>query len=96
MVTISELKPMMKNVNIEVTLKEKGDVREFERFGKKGRVCSATATDDTGEVQLTLWNEQIDLVKEGDKIKITDGYVNEFQGKMQLQSGKMCKLEVIS
>ncbi len=96
MTKINELKPRLGKVDIEVEVVSKGDVREFNKFGTTGRVCNATAKDDTGEVKLTLWNEDIDKVKEGDKVKITNGYVNEFQGEMQLTSGRFGKLEVIS
>jgi len=95
MTTINELKPMMKKVDIEVTIKDKGDIREFDKFGKKGRVCTATASDATGEVKLTLWNEEIDKVNKGDNIKITNGYVNEFQGEMQLTAGRFGTIEVL-
>ena len=92
---IAELKPRMGKVEIEVTVKDVGEVREFEKFGRKGRVCNATVTDDSGEIKLTLWNDEIDKVKKGNKLKITNGYVNEFQGEMQLTAGRFGKLEVI-
>ena len=37
------------------SLTEKGDIREFEKFGKTGRVCNAIAKDATGEIKLSLW-----------------------------------------
>ena len=44
---------------------------------------------------LTLWNEQIEKVKIGNKIAITNGYVGEWQGEKQLTTGKFGTLEVI-
>ena len=86
----------MGKVDIELTVKDVGETKEFEKFGKKGRVCNATVTDEEGkEIKLTMWNEEIDTVKKGDKIKITNGYVNEFQGEMQLTAGRFGKLEVV-
>ena len=93
---LSELKPRMGKVEVEVTIEDIGQVREFDKFGKKGRVCNATVKDDSGTMKLTLWNEEIDRVKKGDKIKISNGYVNEFQGEMQLTAGRFGKLEVVS
>ena len=46
-------------------------------------------------MKLTLWNQDIDKVKIGSILKITNGYVNEFQGEKQLTSGKFGKLEVV-
>ena len=67
-------------------------ITEFQKFGEAGRVASATIKDDSGQIALTLWNEQIDLVKAGDKVKIENGFVNEWQGEIQLTTGKRGKL----
>ena len=93
--TINELEGNQGNVNVEGTIAELGEVREFEKFGKQGRVCNATLKDDSGEIKLTLWNEQIDEINENDKVKITNGYVKEWQGEKQLQAGKFGTIEVV-
>lgn len=92
---IADLKPRQGKVDIEMEIVEVGPVREFERGGKTIKVATALAKDDSGKVQLTLWNEEIDKVTAGCKVKITNGYVNEFQGQMQLTAGKFGKLEVL-
>ena len=95
MVQIKDLEVRQGNVDIVVDIVEIGEVREFEKFGRPLRVATATAKDETGEIKLTLWNEDIDKVKAGDKVHITNGYVNEFQGEKQLTTGKFGKLEVV-
>lgn len=92
---IKDLEARQGQVDIIVELTEKGDIRTFEKFGKQGRVCTAKIKDATGEMSLTLWNEQIDKVKVGDKIHIINGYVSEWQGEKQLTTGKFGQLEVI-
>ncbi len=92
---IKDLEARQGKVDLVIELAEKGDVREFEKFGKKGRVCSAKAKDASGEIILSLWNEQIDEVKVGDTIQISNGYVSEFQGEKQLSTGKFGKLEIV-
>ncbi len=92
---IKDLEVRQGNVDIVVEVVEKGEIREFQKFGKTGRVCNAKIKDETGEMNLTLWNEQIDQVNAGDKVHITNGYVNEFQGEKQLTTGKLGKLEVV-
>lgn len=92
---INELKPRMGKIELTASVKEIGQVREFDKFGKKGRVCNATISDESGETKLTLWNDEVEKVKAGDTIKVTNGYVNEFQGEMQLTAGKFGKLEVV-
>lgn len=92
---IADLQIHQKGVNIEAEIIELGEVREFVKFGKPGRVCNAKIKDDSGEVNLTLWNEQIDELKKGNKIKVTNGYVNEWQGEKQLTAGRFGSIEVI-
>lgn len=92
---INELKVGQKAVNIEVEVSSVGEVREFHKFGRQGRVATAVVKDPSGEMNLTLWNQDIDSVKEGTKIKIENGYVNEFQGEPQLTAGKYGKLTVL-
>ena len=76
--------------NVEVISKE--EPRQFEKYGKQLRVCTARIKDDTGELNLTLWNDEIDKVNEGDKISIIDGWVKEFNGELQISAGKNGKL----
>lgn len=92
---ISELQPKQSGVEIEATVVEKEKPREFTKFGKTGAVCNAVIEDETGKVKLTLWNEQIEQVNVGNKIKIEKGYVNEWHGEMQLTTGRFGKLTII-
>lgn len=92
---IKDLQARQGNVDIELDIVDVGEVREFEKFGKSGRVASAIAKDESGDIKLSLWNEQIDQIKAGDKVKISNGYVSEWQGELQLTTGKFGKLEVI-
>ena len=92
---INELQIRQGNVELVAKIKEKGEVREFEKFGKVGKVCNAVLADDTGEVKLTLWNEQADQVNQGDTVKVSNGWVGEYQGEKQLSTGKFGKLDVV-
>ena len=92
---IKDLKPKQGSVDVTVDVVDIGETREFNKFGKPGRVATAIAKDETGDIKLTLWNEDIDKVKAGDKIHLTNGYVNEWQGEMQLTTGRMGKMEVV-
>jgi replication factor A1 len=92
---IKDLQPKQGSVEVVGEVIEKGDIREFEKFGKSGRVCNAKIKDASGEIKLSLWNEQIDQVNVGDTVKITNGYVNEWQGELQLTTGKFGNLEIV-
>jgi len=92
---IKDLKAKTGNVEIEVEVVEKTEPREFSKFGKQGKVCNARVKDETGEVTLTLWNDDVDKVNVGDKVKIDNGWVSEWQGELQLSTGKFGKMEVV-
>ncbi len=92
---IKDLQARMGNVDVIVTIIDKGPVREFEKFGKKGRVCTALAQDETSTINLTLWNDDIDKVEAGYKIQIKNGYVGEYQGELQLSTGKFGEIIVL-
>jgi len=86
----------MKRVNVEGQVVEKGEVREVKSRYKDEtyRVADAVVADETGSIKLTLWNEQIEQVNVGDKVKIENGYVTSFKGEKQLNVGKFGKLSV--
>ena len=92
---IKDLQIRQGKVDITVEVVDISEPREFEKFGKKGKVASAKVKDATGEITLSLWNDQVDLVKPGQTLKIINGYVSEFQGDPQLTTGKFGKLEII-
>ncbi len=92
---ISELQIRQGNVEVEGTIKDINEPRSFDRFGRQIRVADAILEDDSGTIKLTLWNDDIDKFKVGDKVKIVNGYVNEFQGEKQLTAGKFGKLEKV-
>jgi len=95
MAKISELKTGEGKVDIEAEVKSIEEPRNFNKFGRELKVANAVVADDSGEIKLTLWNEDIEKIKVGSKIKITNGFVNEFQGEKQLTSGKFGKLEIL-
>lgn len=92
---INELQPRQGRVELEATVIKKGQAREFKKETNSGKVCTVRVKDDTGEIDVTLWNDQIDLVDEGDTIRIANGYVGEWQGEKQLSTGKFGTLEVV-
>lgn len=95
MTKISELTANQGNVNIEGTIKELGEKRSFNKYGRQLVVVNAILDDGSANIKLTLWNDDADRFKEGDSVKITNGYVSEFQGEKQLTSGKFGKIEKI-
>ena len=89
---VKEVKAKQSIPEIELEVVSKGEVRDFANDRGSGKVCSAAAKDDTGEIKITLWNEQCDQIQEGDKVKIENGWCSEYQGEKQVSTGKFGKL----
>jgi replication factor A1 len=90
---VSELRSGQGNVNVSGVIKEMGELRSFNKYGKELRVANAIFEDSSGSIKLTLWNDDSTKFKQGDKVKIVNGYVSEFQGEKQLTSGKYGRIE---
>lgn len=95
-VKIAELSPASRAVNVKAKVVSKSDVRNIAagRDGAPHRVCDALIGDETGCVYLTLWDDNIEKVQEGDTVNIGNGYVTLFKGNMRLNVGKFGTLEV--
>jgi replication factor A1 len=63
-------------------------VKEIPRFGEPGQLAVATFEDPSGKISLTLWDDEVDKVKEGHILTVKNGYVKEFREVMQLSSGR--------
>ncbi len=62
------------------------------RDGSSHRVTEALVADETGAVLLTLWDDTIDEVSDGDIYDVKNGYVNLFRGSMRLNTGRFGSL----
>ncbi|MFW9779531.1 MAG: hypothetical protein ACFFE8_11805 [Candidatus Heimdallarchaeota archaeon] len=88
-VKISALKPLEKNLNVVFKVTKRNNERKVtNRSGQTQRVCDFTISDPTGSITLTLWNEDIDAVKQDSVYKLSNGYANVFRNSLQLSKGK--------
>ena len=93
---IEDLKFGMNRVNLEARVIEIPKPKSvFTRLGKLNTVANAKITDETGIIQLPLWNQQIYAVDVGDTIQVENAHVATFRGERQLRIGKGGQLSVI-
>jgi replication factor A1 len=94
-VKVEKLDPESRQVNVTVKVVTKGEARETvsRRDGSTHKVVDALVGDETGVVYLTLWDDNIEKVKEGDTIIVKNGYVTLFRGSMRLNIGRYGSLE---
>ncbi|MCD6591852.1 MAG: hypothetical protein J7K78_02410 [Thaumarchaeota archaeon] len=95
MVKISQLTPRSRNVNLiaKVVSKSPERVVSSQYDQKEHRLSEILIADETGAINLVLWDDRIDQVEEGSTIKITNGFVKLFRGKMQLNLGRYGAVE---
>ena len=92
---VKDLKARREVPEIELEIVSLGEPRQFASEKGSGRVANAAGKDESGEIKISLWNEQIEQVKEGDKIKIENGWVSEYRGELQLSAGRKGTLTVL-
>jgi replication factor A1 len=93
---INEIKNGMSGVFTEGEITVKSEARRVNtRYGERS-VADAMIEDDTGTIKISLWEDQIDRVKIGNKVSINGAYVTEFRNELQLNIPRSGKLEIIT
>ena len=89
-VKVDALKPGLRNVNVTVKVVNIGEPRSVtsRRDISVHRVAEALVGDETGCVLLTLWDDQISVLNNGDVIEVKNGYTSLFRGFLRLNIGR--------
>lgn len=92
----SDIKPDMRRIELELKIVEVGETRTYgRRDGREGKVATAVGEDDSGQIKVSVWDADIDRVKVGSKIKITNGYARLFRDEVHVSAGIYGKLDVL-
>ena len=90
---ISDLRPG-RVATVEATVVKLEPVREVEqRQGGLKKVRNGTLKDGTGEISLVLWGDEVELVAEGQMVRIVEGWVKDYKGRPQISLGRTGRLE---
>ncbi len=84
------------NATIDATITAISAVRNVTTSRGPSQVADATLQDDTGTITLTLWGDDVTRYSVGQKIRITDGWVKDFRGKLQISMGRSGKIALQS
>jgi ssDNA-binding replication factor A large subunit len=95
-VKIANLTPQSRRVSLTAKIVSTNPLREVvsRRDGTSHKVGEFMIADETGSVLLTLWDADIEKVKDGDTVEIGNAYVTLFRGQMRLNIGKFGTLEI--
>lgn len=94
MAGISSLRPNA-NANIEATITAISPARHVVTSRGPSDVADATLQDDTGSITFTLWGADVTKYKVGQRVKISDGWVKEYRGKLQLSLGRSGSVTIL-
>jgi replication factor A1 len=91
---INEIKRGMSGILVEGKITDMSEPRRVStRYGQRS-VADATLEDETGSIKISLWEERINAVSIGDKVKVSGAYVTEFRNQLQLNIPQSGKLEI--
>lgn len=95
---LADLRAGMRSVNVAARVAQIGEEREFtRRDGRTGRVASVLLEDETGNIRLSLWDGDVDLIKEmevGYVITIDNGYTRTSLGGVGLNVGQSGRISI--
>jgi len=92
---IEDIKTGMSNISLTAKVIDISEPREvMTRYGRR-RVADALIEDETGQISLTLWQDQISAISIGDKISISGAFATEFRDKLQLNVPRSGKIEIV-
>ena len=93
---IKDLRDGMRTVEVEGEIIDVGSPREVSlRTGGQAKVADAILKDASGTIKLSLWDDQINQVSKGARVKVSNGYINQFKGEKQLNVGRYGKLDIL-
>jgi len=92
------LKPNMIDVNVLARVCKVGAIRQFRRSnGQTGQVASIHLLDETGPIQLSLWNENAEAaenLKTGDTVLLEHAYTRQRFDRTELNLGTRGSLTI--
>ncbi|RLI35031.1 hypothetical protein DRO55_05715 [Candidatus Bathyarchaeota archaeon] len=95
MLKVSELRPGMSNVDLEVRVVEVHEPKEIVMSGGvRRRIMELRVEDGTGEMMLVLWDDKvIEDLDVGDTLRIKNGFVTSYRGVWRINVGRYGELE---
>lgn len=80
---------------LEVLVLRRYPRRQVNSPNYRGPVAAACGRDETGVVGIVLWGEQVDKVRTGDVVRISNGWCRRSHGELVVSSGRGGQLSVV-
>lgn len=88
---VRDLKPGMSHVNLTVKVMDASKSKQVvTSAGIEHEILELEVSDKSGSIKLVLWDEKIIIpdLKEGDTVKIENGFVTSFKGTWRINVGR--------
>ena len=93
---IDDLRSGMRKVNVTAEVLATAEPSKVHtQFRDNAIVSNATISDETGQILLCLWDQQINTVHVGDFIEVKNAHVAMFKGERQLRLGKNGAIKIL-
>jgi len=96
-VEIGSLQEGMSNIRLIGTVVNVSDIRNYEREDRSFKVCSLFLKDNTGQIRVSLWNQNADKsakISIGDIIAIENCYAKYGFSGMEVQTNSYTRLDL--
>jgi replication factor A1 len=91
---IAEIKSGMSNITLKAKVVDKSEVRSVQtRYGRRN-VADVLLEDESGQIKLSLWQDQINKVEVGDTVSISGAFASIFRDELQLNVPRSGSIEV--
>jgi replication factor A1 len=89
LLNIRDLKPGMSHVSIKVKVASVSEPKHvMSGKGVEHEILELEVEDETGSMEMDLWNEKIIPLNAGDILQIENGFVTSFKGVWRINVGK--------
>ena len=89
---VNEIEQNSKVVNLIVSIES---LEEAKESNSGIAFQEGIVSDETGQVKISLWADQVGKFRVGDKISINAGWAKTFKDELQVSSGKFGKIVII-
>jgi ssDNA-binding replication factor A large subunit len=89
---IEEIESNSKVISLVVTI---DSVEEPKTTPSGTQFQDGIVSDETGQVKIVFWDEQVGKFRVGDKILVNSGWAKTFNEELQISSGKFGKISLI-
>ena len=92
---VRDIKPGMENITLTVRVISVSRPRKVMTKYGEALVANAVVADETGEIILNLWRDQVNIVKPGYIIRIENAFARQFKDRIELNVGSRGRIVVV-